>query len=161
MQERGDIYKDTFSVDVILVVFKYSDSSMKLGVLSSEEEKFIFPESRLKSNQNTYELVNELINKYVSMDRTSSFNISLCALMDGPDRYYGDSEQRLSLIFRLDIPEDFKTYENMMFIDGGDSAELIAEKRMCKDHGEALQMVLTYGFVNNKKTKFNSCEGSC
>jgi len=146
---------------VILVVFKYSENSMKLGVLNSEEKKLIFPESRLKSNQNTYELVNELINKYVSMDRTCAFNISLCALMDGPDRYYGDNEQRLSLIFRLDIPEEFKTYENMKFIDGSDSAELVSEKRMGKDHGEALQMVLTYGFVNNKKGNFNSYEGAC
>tara|TARA_X000001036_G_scaffold407824_1_gene417547 strand:+ start:152 stop:637 length:486 start_codon:yes stop_codon:yes gene_type:complete len=161
MQERGDIYKDKFSVEIILVVFKYGETSMKVGVLNDHENTFTFPECKLKENENTYSLVDELINKYVSMDRTSSFSINLCALMDGPDRYYGDSGQRLSLVFRLDIPENFKTYENMKFIDGADSAELVSQKRMTKDHGEALQMVLTYGFANNKKTNFNSCEGAC
>ena len=130
----------------MLVIFSHERGiESKVGVLKDIEGKLRLPEKRLENNKNSYEIAKDILDYYVSLDRLDAFNINLCASLDGPNKYPGDYMQNVSLIFKLDISSNIDVNSSIVWLNPTEAAKEISDGHFAKDHGQAIQMAISYG----------------
>ena len=135
MQPKRTLGQDKFPVEVALTIFKQSADKMRVGLISKEGKNF-FPKMFLDAGKSSYEVADFLINEYIDMDRTKDFNIILSACLDGEDLSDSGGEQKVQLIFRIDISSDIKT-RGISFFESEDFADMISSESI---YGEDLDI---------------------
>jgi len=139
--------QDTYATDIV-VVFLYfdKDSDMEIGLLTDAYSNYSLPEHRLKHGENSYEIVNKIIDQHLQLDRAgnnikSNFSVTTEAVVDGLNRYAGNYPPSISLVFVVKSNHGKQKAGELNWVGAEKLHDIVQSSSLIKDHQEVLSLI--------------------
>lgn len=146
MPKRRGSGKDSFPVVVTLAIFKYNeiDKTSSVGIVSDGYGKFGLPEKNMEDKNSSKKTAKSLAFEYILFNKLNAIDLKISSCYDKPNRYPGDAEQHLSLVYRLNIGSDANINDGIVFANPEYLAELFEAELIIKDH----KKIMEFAFFN-------------
>lgn len=164
MQERpltpnikniGGNQHEQFSVEVAVCFFRIQESQeenkksipeLSSGLEVTPEGLYSIPNKRINVGDSIEIVKNEIIQKHVLNKSALEYSDAVFSnVLDKPNRYFGDEENRICLIYVANIP-DFSIDRELKWFSQAELIEILNENKFIKDHSQIItKAVFPYG----------------
>ena len=144
--------KTLFTVEVSVVFFKTlgnegkHETGMMTGVIKHTDELYSVPAEKMKHGETIEQIKKRIIEKHVTNKAALHYSDAVFSgVLDVTNRYLGDSENRVCLIYSAYIPE-FSVNFGLEWMVQDDLISALNSQKFAKDHSQIIaKSILTNG----------------
>lgn len=143
--QSGEIKQDyTVPIKVNLVIVKVNKGEKPLiGILKDDYGKYYIPELPLLKNKECVDVAISIAHRYIRLDATRDYIIELCSMHDKRNRYVGQGNHDIAIVYRAFIPKDFEFDESLIWIDAIELIGLDESESFDKDYANIIKKAMS------------------